>query len=241
MRWPIPEPGAAYLEIALRARLEATLTPACGVVGNKSDRLSWYPRILPVRIFSMLAEPKPLHPAPLADDAALVRACQRGESKAMELLYHRHKRRVFSVTARIVGTMDAEEVVQETFVRVFRSLHTFRGDAQLSTWIYRLSVNCALTYLAKRTRRREVSDESLVQMPAPEPVARDAKLAAAMEAAMAALPGGYRAILVLHDLEGLSHEECAAILDCSVGTCKSQLHKARGKMRELLRAAGAMP
>jgi RNA polymerase sigma-70 factor (ECF subfamily) len=185
---------------------------------------------------STLAEPRPRVPAALADDAQLVAACRRGEARAMEMLYHQYKRRVFGMAHRIVGPSDAEEVAQETFVRVFRGLAAFRGDSQLSTWIYRLTVNAALSHLARRGRRQEVSDDVLTDVPAaPEPE-RDPALASRIEAALAQLPAGYRAILVLHDVEGLSHEECAAILECRIGTCKSQLHKARARMRDLLGA-----
>jgi RNA polymerase sigma-70 factor (ECF subfamily) len=187
-----------------------------------------------------LAEPRPRVPAVLADDAQLVAACRRGEARAMEMLYHQYKRRVFGMAHRIVGPSDAEEVAQETFVRVFRGLAAFRGDSQLSTWIYRLTVNAALSHLARRGRRQEVSDEILTDVPAaPEPE-RDPALASRIEAALAQLPAGYRAILVLHDVEGLSHEECAAILECRIGTCKSQLHKARARMRELLGPIGVV-
>jgi RNA polymerase sigma-70 factor (ECF subfamily) len=117
---------------------------------------------------------------------------------------------------------------------VFRALVNFRGDSALSTWIYRLTVNAALSHLAKRGRRQEVSDDGLAELPAPPAVERDSGLAARIESALGQLPAGYRAILVLHDVEGLSHEECAAILECRVGTCKSQLHKARARMRDLL-------
>jgi RNA polymerase sigma-70 factor, ECF subfamily len=181
-----------------------------------------------------LAEPRPRVPAALSDDAQLIAACRRGEARAMEMLYHQFKRRVFGMAHRIVGANDAEEVAQEVFVRVFRGLANFRGDSALSTWIYRLTVNAALSHLARRSRRHEVSEENIPEQPAaPEPE-RDPGLAARIEAAMNQLPAGYRAILVLHDVEGLSHEECAAILECRVGTCKSQLHKARARMRELL-------
>jgi RNA polymerase sigma-70 factor (ECF subfamily) len=141
---------------------------------------------------------------------------------------------VFGLVYRIVGASDAEEVAQEVFVRVFRGLPQFRGDSALGTWIYRLAVNAALSQVARRGRRHEVSDDALAYVAGPAEVRRDPRLAERVEAAMAELPAGYRAILVLHDIEGLSHEECAQILDCRVGTCKSQLHKARGKMRELL-------
>ena len=116
-------------------------------------------------------------------------------------------------------------------------LAAFRGDSQLSTWIYRLTVNAALSHLARRGRRNEVPvDDVLADVPAPPVAERDPKLAARIERALTELPAGYRAILVLHDVEGLSHEECAAILECRVGTCKSQLHKARARMRDLLGA-----
>ncbi len=152
----------------------------------------------------------------------------------MEMLYHQYKRRVFGMAHRIVGASDAEEVAQEVFVRIFRALERFRGDSALSTWIYRLTVNASLSHLAKRGRRQEVGDDNLGEMPAPPVTERDPGLQSRIEAALALLPAGYRAILVLHDVEGLSHEECAAILECRVGTCKSQLHKARARMRELL-------
>jgi len=186
----------------------------------------------------VLAEPRPRVSAALSDDAQLIAACRRGEARAMEMLYHQFKRRVFGMSHRIVGPNDAEEVAQEVFVRVFRGLANFRGDSALSTWIYRLTVNAALSHLARRGRRNEVSEENIPeQVATPEPE-RDPGLAARIEAAMNQLPAGYRAILVLHDVEGLSHEECAAILECRVGTCKSQLHKARARMRELLGPIG---
>lgn len=181
-----------------------------------------------------LAEPRARVVATLSDDAHLIAACRRGEARAMEMLYHQYKRRVFGMAHRIVGATDAEEVAQEVFVRVFRGLAAFRGDSALSTWIYRLTVNAALSYLARRGRRQEVGDDGLTELPAPPATERDSALASRIAVALSQLPPGYRAILVLHDVEGLSHEECAAILDCRIGTCKSQLHKARARMRELL-------
>jgi RNA polymerase sigma-70 factor, ECF subfamily len=168
------------------------------------------------------------------EDAILVAACRRGEQRAMEALYHQYKRRVFGLCHRIAGPGDAEEVAQEVFVRVFRGLASFRGDSALGTWIYRLAVNAALSHVSRRGRRAEIGDDDLERVAAPDEARRDPRLSERVEAAMARLPAGYRAILVLHDVEGLSHEECAAILDCRVGTSKSQLHKARAKMRDLL-------
>ncbi len=170
----------------------------------------------------------------VADDAALVAACRRGEHRAMEALYHRYKRRVYGLVTRIVGYSDADEVAQEAFVRIYRGLAKFRGDSQLGTWIYRLSVNAALSHVTRRQKRIHLGDDALAEVPAPPEPRRDPRLSERLERAMAELPPGYRAVLVLHDIEGLSHEECAEILGCRVGTSKSQLHKARGRMRELL-------
>jgi RNA polymerase sigma-70 factor, ECF subfamily len=167
------------------------------------------------------------------DDARLVEACRAGDHKAMEALYHRFKRRVFGLVSRIVGPSDAEEVAQEAFVRIFRGLPKFRGDSALGTWIYRLSVNAALTHVSRRPARTE-GEEVLAQVPAAETPARDPRLAARLEAALGSLPPGYRAVLVLHDVEGLSHDEIATILGCRIGTSKSQLFKARARMRDLL-------
>jgi RNA polymerase sigma-70 factor, ECF subfamily len=187
-----------------------------------------------------IAEPRPKSLTSLADDVELIAACRRGEARAMELLYHQYKRRVFGIIHRIVGANDAEEVAQEVFVRIFRALGSFRGESALSTWIYRLSVNAALSYVAKRSRRNEVGDDALVALPAETMPLTDPGLRTRIEMAMELLPAGYRAILVLHDIEGLSHEECAEILNCRIGTCKSQLHKARARMREFLgKSAGS--
>ncbi|HKA90751.1 MAG TPA: sigma-70 family RNA polymerase sigma factor [Haliangiales bacterium] len=167
-------------------------------------------------------------------DQALIEACRQGDRRAMEALYHRFKRRVFSMVARIAGAQDAEEVAQEVFVRIFRGIAKFRGESALDTWVYRLTVNAALTHVGRRPARLE-GEDALAQLPAPAGPVRDPRLAARLQSALGDLPAGYRAVMVLHDVEGLSHEEIAEILGCSVGTSKSQLHKARGRMRELLK------
>lgn len=172
------------------------------------------------------------------EDAALVAAIHRGDPGSREALYHRYKRRVFALAVRIVGAGDAEEVSQEAFIRIFRGLPKFRGDAALGTWIYRLSVNAALSH---RSRRAPLPAASLELESGATPAALtaappsgDAVLRARLERALWRLPVGYRTVIVLHDVEGLEHEEVAAILGCHVGTSKSQLHKARGKLREIL-------
>jgi len=168
------------------------------------------------------------------DDFGLVEACRRGEERAMEALYHQYKRRVYGLVTRIVGPGDADEVAQEVFVRIFRGLPKFRGDSALGTWIYRLSVNAAISFATRRSRQPTPAAEMLERVEAPVPARRDPHLVGRLEDALLKLPPGYRAVLVLHDVEGLSHDECAAILGCRVGTSKSQLHKARARMRELL-------
>lgn len=167
------------------------------------------------------------------EDVDMIEACRRGEHWAMEALYHRYKRRVFGLVTRIVGSADSEEVAQEVFVRIYRGLSRFRGDAALGTWIYRLAVNAALSHVTRRPRYTD-SEEALTNLPAPERPEIDPQLSARLEEALGELPPGYRAVLVLHDVHGLSHEECAEILGCRIGTSKSQLHKARTRMRELL-------
>jgi RNA polymerase sigma-70 factor (ECF subfamily) len=176
------------------------------------------------------------------DDAALVAAIQRSDPGSREALYHRYKRRVFGLALRIVGSVDAEEVAQEAFIRIFRGLAKFRGDAALSTWIYRLAVNAALSHRTRRASARlPIEEAQAAQGGEPltaEPARGDAVLRTRLERALVQLPTGYRTVIVLHDVEGLEHEEIASILGCHVGTSKSQLHKARGRLREILAADG---
>jgi RNA polymerase sigma-70 factor (ECF subfamily) len=177
------------------------------------------------------------------DDAALIASVKRGDPGSREALYHRYKRRVYGLALRIVGASDAEEVAQEAFIRIFRGLPKFRGDAALSTWIYRLAVNAALSHRTRRAGARlpleeNPTDASVEAQVAAEPSGADAVLRARLERALAELPAGYRTVVVLHDVEGLEHEEIAAILNCHVGTSKSQLHKARARLRAILAADG---
>ena len=184
------------------------------------------------------------------DDAELIAAIKRSDPGSREALYHRYKKRVYGLALRIVGPVDAEEVAQEAFIRIFRGLPKFRGDAALSTWIYRLAVNAALSHRTRRAGARLLTqgqsdsqldgqiERTIEAQPAAEPVRGDAVLRARLERALVQLPTGYRTVIVLHDVEGLEHEEIASILRCHVGTSKSQLHKARARLREILAADG---
>ena len=171
-----------------------------------------------------------------AEELDLARSCAEGDVRAMSRLYERYAPRVFNVVTRMVGKQESEELAQDAFVRVFKGIHGFRGGSALGTWIYRLTMNLCLSYLSKRNRRRRLQERYEREQVATweTPPRRRPWLRARLEAALKELPDGYRAVLVLHDVEGLSHKEIAAILDCREGTSKSQLHKARLRMRALL-------
>ena len=174
-------------------------------------------------------------PAPVLwpDEADLIAACRRGDRRAMEQLYLKYRRRVYSLIVRIGGPLVAEELCQEIFLKIYKNLSKFRGDSQLGTWIYRLTVNATLTHVTRRPRDLALEDHPMEPVADERPMG-DPALRARIERALDHLPAGYRAVLVLHDVEGLNHEEIAEILGCRVGTSKSQLHKARARMRELL-------
>jgi RNA polymerase sigma-70 factor (ECF subfamily) len=201
--------------------------------------------VLDTSIFSSGLSPglasRPAEAVARDDEAALVAAARDGDERAMATLYRRYRPRVYSVIARMLGPAEAEEVTQEVFLRAFRALDRFRAEAQLSTWLYRIAVNAALSERGRRRieRDRAAPSTAAERIAAPSTAERDPALQARLEHALAALPPGYRAVLVLHDIEGLEHEEIGRILGCRVGTSKSQLHKARAKMRELI--AGVVP
>jgi RNA polymerase sigma-70 factor, ECF subfamily len=177
-----------------------------------------------------------------------IRLAQRGDAGAFERLYHLHSRRVYSLCLRMVGNpATAEDLAQEAFLQLFRKIQTFRGESAFSTWLHRLTVNVVLM----RLRRRNVMETSLNELAeqdeesgsAPREVgAADLKLSGSvdrvnLERAVGHLPPGYRAVFLLHDVEGYEHNEIADMLGCSIGNSKSQLHKARTRLRDLLQEA----
>jgi len=168
------------------------------------------------------------------EEKELIERARAGDRQAMGSLYEAHARRVYTVVRRLVGDEHlAEDLSQEAWVRAFEKLHLFRGEAAFGTWIYRLATNVALNRLRRSAKRTDV--EAAAEMPtmvaAPdEAVVSRRVLAAAMDR----LPPGYRRVLVLHDLEGWTHDEIAESLSCSPGTSKSQLHKARARMRQMI-------
>ncbi len=165
----------------------------------------------------------------------------RSELRSFEELFKLYNGKVYSVCLRMTGnTAEAEDLSQEVFVQVFRKLDTFRGESAFTTWLHRLTVNHVLMYFRKtRSRREQLTEDGEM----PELTIKGQNVLASMplldrlalDEAIGQLSPGYRAVFLLHDVEGLQHTEIAHILGCSVGTSKSQLHKARLKMRRLLR------
>ncbi|HEY0408435.1 MAG TPA: RNA polymerase sigma factor [Pyrinomonadaceae bacterium] len=174
-------------------------------------------------------------------DYALAQAASKGEMNSFEQLYQRHNRRVYSLCLRMTQNQsEAEDLAQEVFIQLFRKIGSFRGESAFTTWLHRLTVNQVLMHFRKRSVKMEQTTEEgetpvqIVvgtanpnQMPVVDRIALDK--------AISQLPPGYRTVFTLHDIEGHEHEEIARMLGCSVGTSKSQLHKARMKLRVLLR------
>ncbi|HXE30486.1 MAG TPA: RNA polymerase sigma factor [Terriglobales bacterium] len=177
-------------------------------------------------------------------EAEAIDRAKQGGAEAFEFLYHLHKRRVYSLCLRMTGnTAEAEDLAQEAFLQLFRKIGTFRGESAFSTWLHRLSVNVVLMHLRRKslpeTPLEEFTEPTQEDGPRREIGARDQNLAGSidrvnLERAIERLPPGYRTIFVLHDMEGYEHNEIAGMMGCSIGNSKSQLHKARMKLRDLL-------
>ena len=177
-------------------------------------------------------------------EAKAIEEAKQGSAEAFEILYHAHKRRIYSLCLRMTGnTAEAEDLTQEAFLQLFRKIGTFRGESAFSTWMHRLAVNIVLMRLRKKglvtssldepadpdyegSRTRDFGSEDLALTGSVDRIV--------LENAIQALPPGYRMIFSLHDVEGYEHQEIAGMMGCSVGNSKSQLHKARMKLRELL-------
>lgn len=171
-------------------------------------------------------------------ERGLVKDCQDGDRVALGRLYQMYFGRVYSVVRRMVGVMDAEEVCQEVFIKIFNGIARFRGDSGLGTWIYRLAVNASLSFLSRRKRQQDRL-RSLQDLPSGTHIGAGPLDRLYLERALESLPPGYRAALILHDVEGLSHEEIGEVMGWHRGTSKSQLHKARARMRLILAGEGS--
>ena len=188
----------------------------------------------------------PAAAAPNAADAEVLARAQAGDHQAFAELYNLHKRRIYSLCLRMVGNVaEAEDLTQEAFLQLHRKIATFRGDSAFSTWLHRLTINVVLMQLRKKGLSLISLDEAMEPNPedgpsrsfgAPDLALTGAIDRLALERAIADLPAGYRLIFILHDVEGFEHNEIATMLDCSIGNSKSQLHKARLRLRDALRA-----
>ncbi len=160
---------------------------------------------------------------------------------AFEQLYERHNRRVYSLCLRMTSnTAEAEDLAQEAFIQLFRKIGSFRGDSAFTTWLHRLTVNQVLMHFRKRgVRMEQTTDDGETPVQIVQGTENPNRMPVvdriALDHAIAQLPPGYRTVFILHDIEGHEHEEIARMLGVSVGTSKSQLHKARMKLRGLLR------
>ena len=176
-------------------------------------------------------------------DIELVRRAQEGDPDAFAFLFNAHKTKIYSLCLRMTAnTAEAEDLTQDAFLQAFRKLATFRGDSALSTWLYRVAVNTVLMHMRKKGLRPVSLDQPIDQPDGSvkrEQGRVDGRLSGsvdriALTRAMKELPAGYRTIFVLHEVKGYEHHEIARLLRCSVGNSKSQLHKAKTRMRELL-------
>lgn len=176
----------------------------------------------------------------VAKDFDLTQAAASGDMVAFEELYQRHHRRVYSLCLRMLqNSYEAEDLTQDVFIQLYRKVGGFRGDSAFTTWLHRLAVNQVLMHFRKRNVKNEkvtddgeLPDQIVTGTAHPEKMRIIDKIA--LESAIDQLPEGYKNVYVLHDVEGFEHAEVAKILGCSIGTSKSQLHKARLKLRKLL-------
>lgn len=173
-------------------------------------------------------------------DLDLARRAASGNVAAFELIYNRYHRRTYSLCLRMTQSQtEAEDLTQEVFIQLFRKVGSFRGDSAFSTWLHRMTVNQVLMHFRKRGVQNEKTTEDGEM---PEQIVRGTENQnkmpvldrIALDKAISQLPNGYRTVFTLHDVEGFEHEEIARLLKISVGTSKSQLHKARLKLRKLL-------
>jgi len=191
-----------------------------------------------------LTDPRQRQGNELVESEAIERAKQ-GDAEAFQALYDRHKRRVYSLCLRMTAnTAEAEDLTQEAFLQLYRKIATFRGESAFSTWLHRLSVNVVLMHLRKKglpvVSLEETTQGGEEDSPKKDFGADDVALSGSidrlqLQRAVDELPPGYRTIFVLHDVQGYEHNEIAGLVGCSIGNSKSQLHKARMKLRDLLK------
>jgi RNA polymerase sigma-70 factor (ECF subfamily) len=170
-------------------------------------------------------------------DAELLTRCRAGEVEAFEMLYRQHAGRIFALASRLAGSVDqGEDLLQEIFLQAYRKLDSFKGNAALGTWLYRLAMNHCLDFVRSRQARNSKVTDTLDDERSFEPTAvRETPIPRIdLERAIARLPEGCREAFVLHDVEGFDHKEVGRLLGIAEGTSKSQVFKARTKLRAWL-------
>jgi len=190
---------------------------------------------LPIVLEAALTPEKGLRANSISEQQIIQKA-REGDSACFELLYNQHKRRVYALCLRMTrNTAEAEDLTQDIFLQMFRNVDTFRGDATLATWLYRIAVNMVL--MRRRRKSLPITHTPLEWQMTEGIKKEDQNLARiALERSVARLAPGYRVVLLLHDVEGYEHSEIAKMMGCSVGNSKSQLHKARLRLRAQLEA-----
>jgi RNA polymerase sigma-70 factor (ECF subfamily) len=174
----------------------------------------------------------------MGDERSLIRAVLNGDRAAARSLYDHHVRRVYQVAYRLLGDRDqAEEATQDTFVKAFARLDSFRGESSLGTWLHAIAVSMALTALRRKKRRlfREADLDDAARLPDAR-TESDPDLRERLRQAIDALPEKFRVPVVLHDIEGFTHGEIAQMTGIPEGTCKTRLMGGRAKLREALAA-----
>jgi len=170
-----------------------------------------------------------------------------GDMEKFEEIYHLHHKRVYSICFRMLqNAADAEDLTQQVFIQLFRKLHTFRGESSFTTWLHRLTVNQVLMHFRRRVVKTEKTTEDgstpVRIVTGTENPGRMALIdRIALNQAISQLPLGYRIVFILHDVEGFEHDQIGKMLGCAVGTSKSQLHKARQRLRQLLTGRRTTP
>ncbi|HET8921356.1 MAG TPA: RNA polymerase sigma factor [Candidatus Acidoferrum sp.] len=178
-------------------------------------------------------------------EAEAIRRSQRGDAAAFERLYRLYSKRIYALCLRMVGnTTEAEDLTQEAFLKVFRKIHTFRGESAFSTWLHRLVVNVVLMQLRRKNLLKATLEDAFEpdrengragkELGGPDVSLIGLIDRVNLERAVAQLPSGSKTVFVLHDMQGYKHHEIAEMLNWSVGTSKGQLHRAHRRLRELL-------
>ena len=175
-------------------------------------------------------------------DMALAKRCQDEVPGAFEEFYRAHAPRLYGLACRMVGRAEADDLLQEIFLTAHRKLGSYRGQSSIGTWLFRLATNLCLDHLRSRGVRVAAMTSELPEEPPPQGTSAGAILGVVdrldLERALPKLPAGCRTVFVLHDVEGCEHREIAELLGIADGTSKSQLHKARMRLREILSARG---